>query len=46
MRPLSVSNAHARCSTPKTKNQMVIHSPANGGISQLKDGPKLSISGT
>jgi len=45
MRPLSGSNACARCPAPKTKKQMVIHSPSSGGISPIKDGPALSISG-
>lgn len=45
MRPLSGSSACARCPTPKTKKQMVIHSLGNGGISQIKDEPELSISG-
>ena len=45
MRLLSESNAYDSCSTPKTKKQMVRHSPDNGGISQLKDEPKLSIRG-
>ena len=45
MRPLSGSTACARCPAPKTKKQMVIHSPGSGGISQIKDEPELSING-